>query len=406
MTRSPGARSVVVTFVSLALAYGVWYAYSVFLVALLREFGWSRSLTAGAFSLFAAVHGVAGLPLGWLADRVGPRRIVLAGGAVLAAALLVDGAVTRPWHLYLGYGVFTSLGVAAAGWIPAVVLVQRWFPRRVGLALGAASSGIGVGIFLVVPLCQFLIDTWGWRWAFRVMAALVAVWVVPATYWLVQDPPAAGGGDSPERTMAPPAAGVDLTVGEAARTGRFWLLGTAQILGSGASQMLLVHQAAYLVDHGIAPMLAASVVSVVGLASIAGKTGGGWFSDQFGRELTYTLGMASLALAVGTLGLVALTSHPALAFVYGVLVGIGYSVTAPLLPAVISDLFRGRHFGAIFGTLHMANAIGGSLGPWAAGRVFDATGGYRPAFIGALGAAALATIGLWLVAPRRSRRAE
>ena len=92
--------------------YGVWYAYAVFLVALLGEFGWSRSLLAGAFSVFTLVHGLAGAPLGWLADRFGPRPLVLAGGLLLACGLALDAAVTRPWHLYLAFGVVTAFETA------------------------------------------------------------------------------------------------------------------------------------------------------------------------------------------------------------------------------------------------------------------------------------------------------
>ena len=160
-------------------------------MALLREFGWSRSVLAGAFSIFTLVHGAAGLPLGWLADRVGPRRLVLVGGALLGLALCLDGAATRPWHLYVTFGLLTSAGVALAGWVPAVILVQRWFPHRVGTAIGITSSGIGTGIFLVVPTCQWLIDTVGWRWAWRIAGIVVCAWIVPAALFLVKDPPRA-----------------------------------------------------------------------------------------------------------------------------------------------------------------------------------------------------------------------
>ncbi|HXH83790.1 MAG TPA: MFS transporter, partial [Candidatus Tectomicrobia bacterium] len=178
MTAPPRVRSLVATFVTLGLAYGVWYSYAVFLVALLEEFGWSRSVLAGAFSVFSLMHGAASAPLGWLADRAGPRRIVLAGGALLAVGLALDSVVARPWHLYLTFGVVTALGVAASGWTPAVVLVQRWFPDRVGTALGITSAGIGVGIFLFVPLCQWLIDLVGWRQAYRAVAVLAVAWIV------------------------------------------------------------------------------------------------------------------------------------------------------------------------------------------------------------------------------------
>jgi MFS family permease len=392
----PSYRPLAATFVTLALVYGVWYAYSVFLVALLQDFGWSRSVLAGAFSVFTLVHGGLGPPLGWLAGRLGPRWVVLAGGLLLGGALLLDGAIAAPWHLYLAFGLLTALGVATAGWVPAVILVQRWFPQRIGTALGVTSAGIGFGIFLVVPLCQWLIDHLGWRWAFRAMGVLIAAWVVPATLWLVRDSPAASAvAEAPALAAEPADPAEDLTLGRAIREARFWLLGTLQGCVALTNQMLLVHQVAYLVDHGIPPLSAAAVVGVIGLASVAGKVGGGWMSDVLDRRVVYTLGMALVSASIAALGLLALHPMVALAFVYAILLGVGYGIPAAITPAVISDAFRTRHFGAIFGTLQVANAIGGSLGPWIAGHVFDATGGYAPAFALGIISAVAATGALW-----------
>ncbi|OGK94967.1 MAG: hypothetical protein A2W08_13320 [Candidatus Rokubacteria bacterium RBG_16_73_20] len=357
---------------------------------MLREFGWSRSLLAGAFSVFVLVHGAAAPALGWLADRIGPRRLFVAGAAILALGLGLAGAVERPWHLYAAFGVVSAIGVACAGWVPAVVLVQRWFPTRVGAALGLTSAGIGVGILLVVPATQALVEWLGWRWAFRLAALAVLAWTVPMTLAVVRDPP--GG---------PAGAGARLggvTPREALGTPAFWLVCAASFLGSLGTQMLLVHQVAYLVDHGISALAAASVVSLVGLASIVGKTGGGWLSDTIGRRVTYTLGMACVVASVGVLGLLARTPGPLPAYAYGALVGVGYSVTAPLLPALVSDLFRGRHFGTIVGIVQVANSVGGAAGPWLGGRVFDLTGSYRDALLVAVATSVAATGALWLSA--------
>src|SRR5512144_3283746 len=123
--RLPAYRALAVTVVTLALAYGVWYAYSVFLVALLREFGWSRSVLAGAFSVFTLMGGGAGPVLGALADRFGPRRLILIGWVLLAASLWADSLVTRPLHLCVAFGLHTSVGVATAGWPCAVLTMYR-----------------------------------------------------------------------------------------------------------------------------------------------------------------------------------------------------------------------------------------------------------------------------------------
>jgi MFS family permease len=389
----------------------------VFLVALLREFGWSRSLLAGAFSLFALVHGGLSPMLGQLCDRLGPRRLVAAGGVIVALALAADSAISRPWHLYVAFGGLTAIGVAMSGWVPAVVLVQRWFPHRLGFALGIAGSGIGLGIFLVVPLCQVLIEWLGWRWAFRALGALAALWIVPATLALVRDPrpagaavPTVGAGSrrgvsgAAESPRADSDTARDAGLTGAVRSAPFWLLAAACFLGNYCTQTVLVHQAAYLVDHGIPALTAASVVSMVGVASIVGKTGGGWLSDIFGREIIYSLGILCVVSSVGALALVALASGPLAAYSYGVLMGIGYSVTASLMPAVVGDRYRGRHFGTIFGMLQVAQAFGGATGPWLAGRLFDATGSYRTAFMAAVAAAAVATGALWTIRWGRPRR--
>jgi MFS family permease len=159
--------------------------------------------------------------------------------------------------------------------------------------------------------------------------------------------------------------------------------------------MLLVHQVAYLVDHGIPSLMAASVVSVIGITSVCGKIGGGWVSDFVDRRVTYTIGTTFTAASIGALGLLALHPAPGWAYLYGVLIGVGYSIPAAITPALLSDVFRGRHFGAIFGSFQIASALGGAAGPWVAGRVFDVTGSYAPAFLAAVGAAGAATAALW-----------
>ncbi len=168
------------TFVNLTVIYGVWYSYSVFLVALVREFGWSRSLVTGAFSCLSLIHGGLGPVIGGILRRVGPRRVILVGVVVMAIGLVLTAETTAWWHLYLAFGVITALGISLNGWVPLVVLVRGWFPHRVGTAMGIGSAGIGAGIFGFVPLSQILIDGVGRRWTFRVLAVVTVGWGLPA----------------------------------------------------------------------------------------------------------------------------------------------------------------------------------------------------------------------------------
>ncbi len=400
MVVSRRAASLLVIALTLSLAYGIWYSYSVVLVALLREFGWSRSVLAGAFSVFTLVHGAANPLVGALCDRVRPLRLMTAGGFFLGIALWADSYIAAPWQLYLTFGVLTALSVAAAGWIPALVQVQRDFQDRLGLALGIVSSGVGLGMLAVVPFTQLLIDAVGWRTAFRVLAVICVLWIVPSSLLLARL--------APERPRVARSAGrvgemQDVTLAQAMRGTPFWLMLAAFFFGNICSQTLHVHQVAYLVDRGVAGIVAASVVSVVGFSSIVGKTGGGWISDRVEREKVYVAGIAVMLASVAVLGSLGHAPARGAIYLYGALLGLGYSVTASLIPAMVSDRFSGPQFGAIVGVGLLGSALGSAVGPWMAGYLFDRTGSYTAAFAIAAGCGLAAGAAGWRARALRVR---
>jgi MFS family permease len=355
----------------------------VVLVALLAEFGWSRSVLAGAFSVFTLLHGGVNPLIGALCARAGPLRVTAAGGAAIAAALFADSFIASPLGLYLGFGVLTAFAVALAGWVPALVHVQRHFQDRLGLSIGIISAGVGVGMTLVVPLTQWLIDEMGWRNAYRVLGMACFLWITPASVWLMRSEVRGRTPkkQNPENSRSVPRRGTaDMTLREAMATQAFWLLIAAYFFGNVSSQTLHVHQVAYLVDHGLAAIVAASVVGVVGFSSIVGKTGGGWLSDRIDRELVYMAGIAILVSAAFALLSIGRPVQPWAPYAYAVLLGLGYSVTAAITPAMVAERFSGVHFGSIVGVGLMANAAGSAVGPWFAGRLYDASGSYAIAF--------------------------
>jgi MFS family permease len=395
---------------TLALAYGVWYSYSVIMVALLREFGWSRSVLAGAFSLFTLVQGVANPLIGSLCDRLRPERLVAAGGVALALALFGNSFISSPWQLYLSFGLFTALAVAASGWVPALVQVQRRFADRVGLGVGIASAGVGIGMTLVVPLCQLLIDAFGWRTAYRVHALACIAFILPSTLYLMRTAPGPGGTASltlAEATLREEAtlrvATRSMTLIEAMRTTPFWLVMAAFFLGNVCSQTLHVHQVAYLVDHGVAAIVAASVVGVVGLSSIIGKIGSGWLSDRIEREFVYVAGVAIMVASVAVLTAAGAALSQSGAYLYAIMLGAGYSVTAAITPVMANDRFSGKHFGAIVGFGLFSASIGSALGPWLGGFLFDVTGSYALPFAIAASCGVLAAGAGWAARTLRVR---
>lgn len=391
---SPGrAAGLAAIAINMGIVYGIWYSYSIILVALLREFGWSRSVLAGAFSVFTLVHGAAGPVMGMLCARLAPWRVTLWGGIALGASLWAVSLITEPWELYLSFGVVTSIAIAACGWIPSLVQVQRDFRDRLGLAMGIASAGVGVGMLALVPAFQLMIDAWGWRVAFRILAACCVAWIVPASLLLL--PRGIGAQGSPAARPVAPRRGrpaQPLALREAIRTWPLWLIFGIYFLGNVCAQTLHVHQVAYLVDQGLPTLSAAAVVGIVGFASIGGKVGGGWLSDRIDRELVYIAGVLVVIASIALLAAMAGSPSRFAAWSYGVLFGFGYSVTAALVPAMVSDRFSGPDFGAIVGFGMVGGSIGAATGAWLAGRLFDATGSYALPFLIA-GIAGLGAVG-------------
>jgi MFS family permease len=397
-----GRTVIAASFVTMAILYGIWYSYGVFFVAILRDLRWSRSLVAGAFSVFTLVHGASGSFVGALSGRFGPRRVLLAGGLLLALGLVLTAQTTHWWHLYLFFAGIAALGIGLGGFVPLVVLVREWYPSRVATMVGIASAGIGVGISAMGPISQFMIERIGWRWTFRVLALVVVCWAIPSTLWLLKSRPAgASGQGEPVTDAGATLRGPSWVLRDALGTWRFWGLSLSFMTGNVVPQMLFVHQVAFLVDHGEAAMVAATVAGIAGLVSIPGKFGWGVLSDRKGRELTYSLGFGCLALSIVLLALAGRFPNSSLPYVYAIVMGAGYAVTAPVLPAISSDLFGGPGFSSIFGALHMSMGFGSALGAWGAGQIFDVTGSYATAFGLALGFAALSPAILWIVGPRR-----
>lgn len=415
---------VAAVFCILAIGYIVWYSFSLFLVALVREFGWTRAEVAGAFSVYVLMHAIWGPIAGRLVDRFGPRALVHAGGLLAGLGLLGCSQLTALWQLYLCFGVLAAIGVTLMGWVPGVAIVGHWFSRRLGLAVGIVGAGIGLGTFVGAPPLQWAIETHGWRTAYLALALVLALTPQPLALLLRGRPedlgltrdgaplepvtPAAARGAQPNRPPSDPRVvdpawvRTEWTVRRAIRTRRFLLLFVTFGLLSFATQQTHAHHAAYLVGEGYDPLLAAAVVGAVGLASIPGKIFLGTASDWLGRERLFTLGAGAGVLAmVVLLACAGGQSPPALLLLYATLFALGYSVAASLSPAITADLFYGRHYGAIYGVLMLCNGWGGATGSWLGGFIFDHTGGYQLAWLEAAAAFLVTIACVWLVAPRR-----
>jgi len=401
-----GPMAVLVAFVTLGVVYGVWFAYSVFLVALVDDMGWSRSLTAGAISVMSVVHGLSGPMNGRLVERFGAQRIIALGGLIFAVGMLLTSQVQTWWQLYITFGVISAIGIAQAGWIPFIVTVERWYPTKLGTALGFAMAGIGFGILVGVPAINALIESYGWRQTFIFLATLGPLWVIPAALFLLKMPKQEPAHES-TATPTSETANVpdepryrDWVLKTALRSPRFWLAGACFLTGACVAQILLMHQFAFMVDQGIDKTESSFITGVIGISSIVGQLFWGNLSDRIGRERAYTMAAVCNLLAIGAL--VYLGSILALwvAVSFAIFVGLGYGANTPIFPATSRDLFTSPFFPSIFGTLAISGSLGAAIGAWLGGWLYDVTGGYSAMLVVSAVLAVVSPLLLWMAAPR------
>jgi len=392
------------SFVTLALVYSTWYAFSVFFVALLKEFSWSRSLGAGAFSLFVIVHGIIGPFVGGIVDRFGPRKIFILGSILLGIGLILCSFISTWWEFYIFFGMLTAIGVGSIGWVPNTTLIQLWFKKNRGLSMGIISSGVGIGIFLCVPIIQILITRFGWRVAYRVMALSISFTTILLGLLFVKKPPGKDAtrslGDSPQGMIGEEWASRRWTVREAIRTRPFLFLVLSFFFASVSIHSVLAHHVAFFVDQGLNALFASYIVGLLGMVSIGAKILWGVLSDRIGREITYTLGISCAICGMLLLVLYSYSSSSSIPYAYALFFGMGYAVMAALPPLITADFFEGQSFGTIFGVFQFINGIGSALGAWSAGFLFDHTGSYVPVFLMMIGCVVFACFNVWKAAPR------
>jgi MFS family permease len=389
---------------TLAIASGLYFSFPIFFVALLEEFGWSRGATAAAFSISSVVQGVLSPLIGVFVDRVGPRRVMLAGAALLGVACVLASRIASLWSLYLVVGVLAAVGLCAVSWVPSGTLIARWFAERRGTVLGIAFSGMGAGVLAMGPLAQWLITGHGWRAAYLTLGLGTLAVLLPLIFLGVREPP----------TVSPPSAQHDLRadalpptargdVIDALRMQAFWALFFAYLCTPLAVFAVVTHSVAFAVDHGFPRLFVASIFGLTGLLSIVGRIVFGVAADRIGRVTSAAISYACTAL--GTLSLLSLELWPSAVGLYGyaILFGLGFGARGPIITAMASQLFPGRRFGVIYGILSVGNGIGGGLAPWFGGVVHDVTGSYRVAFLVAVGFCAIGSICFALARARPAR---
>lgn len=410
-----GWAIVAVAFVTMALGVNARTAFSLFFPPILEEFGWQRGATAGAFSFGFLISAVLSPLLGKLMDRFGPRVVMELGVGVTGLGLLCAALVSQPWHLYLTLGVLVGAGSVALGYTGQALFLPNWFVRRRGLAMSIAFAGVGIGSIVLLPVIQWAIEAHGWRAACVTLGIVILAVLAPLNLLLRQRPqdlglepdgdlaPVSGSRSQMDNVVDRAWAAVDWTLARAMRTARFWWLAAGYFAAMIAWYSVQVHQTKYLVDVGFSGSYAAWALGFVSLAGIPGQIALGHLSDRIGREWVWTVGC--LGFAICYVALLALGAAPSAVLLWTMVIAqgfLGYGMTS-VVGAIPAEIFQGRHYGGIFGTLMGAAIAGGAFGPWLLGLVYDVTGTYAAGFWLAIGSCVFSALAIWMAAPRQIR---
>jgi MFS family permease len=400
------------------LAWSVRSTFALFYVALLQEFGWGRAATALGYSLSWLFLMLFSPVAGRLNDRFGPRVLVPVGAVLLATGLALTARAQTLWHYYLSFGLVVAAGIACM-MMPAAAVISDWFVRSRGTAMGIISAGSSVSAFVFYPLNAWLIGTFGWRRALDVYGLIIVAGVAPLGAVLYRRHPADVGAvphgtrspaRDPQAPAHPPSDGRELTLAMAVRTHQLWALFAMWGLGVIGYQIMTTHQVAHALAHGFDSRTIAWAFGLSGLATALGNLIGGFLSDRWTREWVFSLGSGIGVVGIWCFSALGGPHESALLSIYAA-AGLGFGMRISLLTAIPADLFAGRHFGAILGFANGGGGLGGFIGPFLAGYLFDTTGNYQLAFAVSALAIIGSAIAVWVAAPRnadafRRRRTE
>ncbi len=372
-------------FACYAAVRGMQEAYAVFLLPLQGEFGWTRAQVSSVYSFAFFIVGIAGPFTGTLSDRWGPIRVNLLGIVLATCAAALASQANALWQFYLTVGIMMGVAVSCVGFVPITALLSRWFRARLNTALAVALSASGAGIFLVSPTAQMLIDWGGWRMAYVVLACgLAALVPVFLTFrWrTVHDghPDISRPNSSTAKNQTIPGLNLRGAFGTVA----FWGMSFTFLCTSGAMFLVVLQTPAYLVETGYTPREAAEAFGLLGLLLPVGMIGFGWLGDRIGRPRAIVISYCLTISGIFCLNMLAREQSLVLLGLFIVMFGGTFGCRGPAMSTVAAILFRGAHFGRIYGFITFWMGMGGAAGAWLGGYLYDVTGNYQTGFIMAM----------------------
>lgn len=382
------------------------YTFGIFAKPLAQEFHTNRGSIALAVSLLDVVITFTAPGAGRLVDRYGARRVTIISFLGMAVALVGLSFVRPP--LFLLYALYALAGLLGIATSPVTFsrVVANWFDKKRGLALGFASTGIGLGAFIMPSLTQFLIDESGWRGAYLGLAVTSLVIGLPVVWLFLKGSPEEvgllpDGVNAPEIPVLHPSPAAGMRVGEAMRTLTFWQLCGIFFCVAACGNGTIAHIAPLLTDRGISGRSAALAASLFGAASILGRVINGYLVDRFfaPRVAAVLFGGAAAGVALLWSGL-----SGASVFLAAALVGLAIGAESDVMPFLVSRYFGMRSMAELYGCIFGSYTLGNATGRYLFGTGFDTTGSYRTPLACAFALLVLAVIAT--LSLRKYRTAE
>ena len=374
------------------VALGTYYAWSVYVPALEREFHWTRTQTSLVATIDMVFLASSFLVAGMLQDRIGPRAVATIGGLMYSAGLFLASYSQSLTMLYLTWGVMVGIGLGF-GYLAPITVGSKWFPNHRGLVNGLAIGIFAAGSGIFGPIAGKLVEGIGWRATWQLYAGIFFVFTMVGAY-LMKDPPI--GYQAPlsgsKAVNKPKTHHLDVPTSQVLRTPMFYALWFAYALGTTAGTMVISQLVPFARASGFSAQNAAFAITVGAVGSAAGRFLSGWMSDHFGR--VFTLRSIIVLSMLATPSLYVFRETALLFYILLFIVYYCYGTQLSVYTALTGDFYGTKYLATNYGTLLLAWGFAGVMGPLIGARVFVVTGTYQYAFFGSavLACAALALL--------------
>lgn len=370
--------------------YGIHFSFGVFFKSIESEFGLTRAATSAILSVNMLLAGICSFFAGWALDRYGPKIVLLLMGLLTGLSLLLTSHTNAAWQLFLTYSLLLAMGTGPVFVVP-MSTVSRWFDKKRGLALGVASSGVGLGPVIMAPFATYLITNFSWRMAYLIIGLIAWFTIIPLSFLLKKDPHEIGA--LPDGVKAPPETtrseenpvpSARPSLPQVFRSKSLWLFMSIWVLYAANIFLVMTHLVPQATDIGFSAMEAATILSVIGGVAVVGRVLLGSISDRIGRK---TMVIICALLQAGAMVWLLWAQDLWMFYLFALVYGFAFGGMSPVMAALIGDTFGLSRIGAILGTLEVGFGVGAAIGPAVGGFIFDVSGSYFMAFL--LGALAM-----------------